>query len=288
LIYNNTNILSIDLEEWFHPEYVQKKVTNPLRSEYYITHSLSKVLQILDEYKICATFFIVGEIAEKFPNIVEEICVRGHEVAFHRFFHEPMWMLDAKSFQSEIEKFDSIVHSITGEECLGFRAPSFSLNNETRWALDVLEESGYIYDSSVFPTKTSLYGVPSAPVIPYRPSHDSIIKEDEDRKLFEFPLLIYQIACFRIPAAGGFYNRFLPITIIERAIKKMNSSGNPAVLFFHPWEVDKSTPKLKLGLMKSFITYHNLNKTEEKLRYLLSRFRFTSFRDFIEEWKSQF
>lgn len=272
------NILSIDVEDWFHPEYVRRHLTS---KEYQITRSLNKILQILSEYEKNLTFFVVGEIAENFPEIIEKVYEQGHEVAFHGFYHKPLWELDAKSFRSEIERFDTIIRTIIREKCLGFRAPSCSIDNRTKWALDVLEKFGYVYDSSVFPTKTPLYGVPYAPTFPYHPSDQDIAKEDENRKIIEFPLLVYSLNGVRIPVGTGFYLRFFPMSFVKSAIRRMNAYGRPAVIAFHPWEISEITPKLDLGPFKSFVTYYNLNRAEKKFRHLLSNFEFVSFRDFI-------
>jgi hypothetical protein len=164
---------------------------------------------------------------------------------------------------------------------MGFRAPSYSLDNRTKWALDELEKAGYVYDSSVFPIKTPLYGESSAPLTPYHPSSKNIADRDNNQKLIEFPALVYPVLGLKIPAAGGFYLRFFPAFIIKGAIKKMNKTGYPAVLSFHPWELDPETPRLKLGLTKSFVTYHNLAATGEKLADLISTFQFTSFKNYL-------
>jgi polysaccharide deacetylase family protein (PEP-CTERM system associated) len=225
----------------------------------------------------------VGEVAEKHPEILEIISEYQHEIAFHGYYHCPLWILNANALRDEACRYDSLVRSVTGERCIGFRAPSYSLDNRTSWALDVLEELGYVYDSSIFPVKTPLYGVSKAPITPYHPSSRDITEQDESRRLIEFPALIYPISGLRIPVAGGFYLRLLPIGIFDRAIRKMNKSGFPAILTVHTWELDSTTPRLKLGPIKSFVTYHNLEETERKLKSLLSRFRFVSFRSHLEE-----
>ena len=271
------NILSVDLEEWYHPEYVRGKALGNKQER--ITNSLDKTLDLLEEHDVDVTFFVVGELLEKHPEIVEKIKEKGHEIAFHGYSHEPLGKLDAETFRSDTKMFSSLLK----EKCLGFRAPSFSLNNETKWALKVLEEAGYKYDSSVFPAKTSLYGLSNAPTRPYKVSCESVVKEDKNAVLWEFPLLVCSFAGVRVPVAGGFYLRFFPVGIIKRAVKKANKQGFPAVLFVHNWELDPEMPKLKLGLYRSFVTYHNIEKTGKKLNSLLSDLEFTSVRNFMEE-----
>lgn len=268
------------MEEWYHPEYVKSKV--PKNREERVSQGLNKTLQLLRELNVDATFFIVGELAEKHPELMEKIMENGHEIAFHGYYHDPLWASSPGVFRREVVRFNSIVRSVTGEKCLGFRAPSYSIDNRTVWALDILEKAGYLYDSSVFPMKTPLYGVSSAPITPYYPSSRNIVEQDKSRKLIEFPALVYPVMGFRIPAAGGFYLRLLPSFIIRKAVKKMNKRGFPAVLSFHTWEVDSGTPRLNLGLMKSFVTYYDLDATKKKLKYLLSSFQFEGFRYYIE------
>lgn len=274
------NILCVDVEEWYHAEYVKRKV--PKNKEERIIQSLKITLRLLSQYDVNATFFVVGELVEKHPEIVEMISEKGYELGFHGYYHDPLWALNADVFRSQIMKFNSEIHSIIGEKCSGFRAPSASLDNRTLWALDILEETGYLYDASVFPSKTPLYGVPTAPIIPYHPSSKNIAEQDEDQRLIEFPALVYPILGLRIPTSGGFYLRLLPPYIIIKAIDKMNKNGFPAVLSFHTWEVDPDTPRLRLGLVKSFVTYYNLNTTKKKVRFFLSKFQFFSFRDYLE------
>lgn len=271
------NILSVDLEEWYHPQYVKGKC--PENKVENAPQDLSKTLDLLERFKTDATFFVVGEIAQRYPELIEKIRDGGHEVAFHGADHEPLWEKNAETFRSEIRLFNSTV----GKNCLGFRAPSFSLDNRTGWALKILEESGYRYDSSIFPVRTSLYGVQNAPLKPYKPSVNDVASEDPDGKIMEFPLLVYPLSRFRLPAAGGFYLRFLPVNFMLKAVEKANKNGYPAVLYFHTWELNPETPRLNLGFYKAFVTYHNLKQTQAKLARILSVSTFTGLRSFMEK-----
>jgi len=270
------NLLTVDLEEWYHAEYVRRET--PRDKEERIGISLRTTLDLLSRLNAQATFFIVGELAEKHPEIIENITENSHEIAFHGYYHEPLWNLEAETLHTEIERFNSLIR----DRCAGFRAPSFSLNNQTKWALKVLEGSGCQYDSSLFPVKTPLYGVWNAPTTPYKPSFENIVEKDENTKLWEFPLLSYNLKGVRMPVAGGFYMRFFPVSFITRAIKKLNRQGSPAVIFFHNWELDPKIPRLKLGLYRYFVTYHKLKDTSKKLERLLSKFKFISIKEYIE------
>jgi polysaccharide deacetylase family protein (PEP-CTERM system associated) len=271
------NILTIDLENWYHPEYVRREGFTG--GEDRVAESLGKTLRLLDECDVNATFFVVGEIVERHPELLEEIGEGGHEVAFHGYYHAPLWELDAETLRLEIDRFNLL----TNEKCVGFRAPSFSLSNETRWALKVLEDAGFLYDSSIFPSWTPLYGVSDAPMRPYRPSFEDVTREDANTGLWEFPLLVYSLLGFRVPVAGGFFLRLFPTYLLKRAIRKVNRLGFPAVTYVHNWELDPETPRLRLGAYASFVTYHNLGETRRKLRRILGLFPFTSFRDYLGE-----
>lgn len=179
-------------------------------------------MTLLEQRNVKATFFIVGELAQKHPELVSRIKESGNEIAFHAYYHEPLWKKSPESFRDEIDKF----HSIAGTQCKGFRAPSFSLNKNTRWVLDVLEKTGFQYDSSVFPARTPLYGAPKAPLKPYKPSHIDITVEDEAAQLWEFPLHTYPLPFIRVPVAGGFYLRFFPPRLMKKSIKKANREGH--------------------------------------------------------------
>jgi polysaccharide deacetylase family protein (PEP-CTERM system associated) len=272
-----SNILTIDVEEWYHPEYVRHNAD--LNTKNYSAQNLQTILGLLERHNTLATFFIVGEIVKRQPELIKQIEENLHEVAFHSYSHEPLSCKTAETLQQEISQF----RTVTGKRCAGFRAPSFSLNNKTKWALDVLEKNHFKYDSSIFPASTPLYGVGNAPMAPYKPSHNDVSIEDSNANLWEFPLHVFSNSLFRIPMAGGFYLRFFPPNLIVRSIKKANKKGRPAVVFVHTWELNPETPKLKLGHYRSFVTYHNLNKTAARLAHLLSKTKFTSVQNYMLE-----
>lgn len=272
------NILTIDVEEVFHAEYARSLRRD--ESIFRTPYNVSIALDLLDDYSVKATFFVVGEVAERYPKMLNEITHREHEVAFHSYNHAPLWDKNPRQLEMEIEAFNRLLVATTGGKCTGFRAPSFSLDNSTKWALDVLERAGMLYDSSVFPVKTPLYGLSNAPMKPYKPLRNLSIEDDEGG-LWEFPLAVYSFLGLRIPAAGGFYLRFIP-TLVWRAVKKINKLGSPAVIFIHNWELDPDTPKLRLSLYRSFVTYHNIEKTVEVFKRLLRDFEFTSFAEYMK------
>lgn len=266
------NILSIDVEEIFHGEY-----TNSFKGtiEYRSPFNIPILLELLREKDIIATFFIVGEIAERFPEIVKMISKEGHEISFHGWSHTPLWRLDPSSLEDEILRFKKIYPNV-----IGYRAPSFSLDQENIWALRVLEKTGIKYDSSLFPVKTPLYGVSKAPLFPFKPSKETLTTVNPDGKIIEFPLTVYSFLGLRIPAAGGFYLRLMP-SLVHRAIRRYNNKGLPAVIYVHNWELDSAIPRLNLGLLGSLVTYHNIEKTIKNFQALLSDFDFISFKEYL-------
>jgi polysaccharide deacetylase family protein (PEP-CTERM system associated) len=272
------NILTIDVEEIFHAEYVRRSGEKP--SIFRTPINLPLILNLLDRYETRATFFLIGEIAENFEWVLSEIAHRGHEIAFHSYDHQPLWRKTPNQLEKEIVSFNKLLVSSIGEHCKGFRAPSFSLMNRTSWALEVLERTGFLYDSSIFPAWTPLYGIPNAPLAPYKPSKTDLSKRDDRGSVWEFPLAAYPLHWVRIPAAGGFYMRFAPC-LVRRAISKLNRRGSPAVIYFHSWELDPEVPRPKLSPYKSFVTYHNIGGTTKLLGNLLEDFSFTSLAGYL-------
>ena len=269
------NILSVDVEEVFHGEYT-RQFGQGLR--YRTPDNIPSILRTLEEYDVKATFFIVGEIAERFPKVINMILEKGHEVAFHGWTHEPLWKLTPERFRGEVKAFKKL-----HPNCIGFRAPSFSLNNKTKWALKILYEEGFKYDSSIFPTWTPLYGMYKAPTYPYYPSLANIIEEDDENySIIEFPLAVYELFGLKIPIAGGFWMRLWSLELIKRGIRKLNEKGFPAVIYVHNWELDDRTPKFNVGVLGILQAYHNLDKAKQRLVSLLSNFPFTNFISYLK------
>ncbi len=272
------NLLGIDFEEWFHPELIQKYI-NKNNNELSVIRGIDKILEILRSHDTYATFFMVGELLESKPVLMDKILDEGHEIAFHTMKHNRLdGMKDKQEFVSELERFAKI----TSGKSKGFRAPSFSLNYSSSWAIDALIENGYRYDSSIVPAKTKLYGMPDAETKPYRITSRDLERDNHDGKLIEFPLLTKKIFNYSIPVAGGFFIRFLPSFLIENSIKRNEKRGIPSTFYIHSWELTPEyMKKIQLSTTDNFITYHNLEKTTKKLEKLLKKFQFTSFERFI-------
>ncbi len=272
------NALTIDLEYWHSPELIRGFV--PEKRDDLIIEMATPILRLLDEFGVSATFFVLGAVAEKYPALVAEIHSRGHEIASHAYSHRTLHELGRDRFEDEVHRSVRLLREITGEPPIGFRAPSFSIDNTTRWAFDVLERHGFRYDSSIFPVETHLYGVRDAPLGIYRPSAENVAENDPNGRIIEFPLTILEYAR-KVPISGGFYLRVLPLNVLKRMIKRVNEE-RPAVIYLHPWEICPLMPRLKLSLSSRFITYHGIKSTREKLEGLLASFSFAPAREVLE------
>ena len=272
------NALTIDLEFWHSPEFVRGFVTGG--SDDLIAEMTKPILDVLDENNVRATFFVLGVVAEKYPALVEEVNDRGHEIASHAYSPKTLYELGKHEFAGEIYKSMQLLRHITKETPVGFRAPSFSVDNSTKWVFDVLEKYGFRYDSSIFPIKTKLYGVPDAPTHIYRPSAEDVTKEDPNGKIIEFPMTVFELGT-RIPISGGFYLRAMPFRLLKYLLKKVNKT-RPSIIYVHPWEMYSKTPRLKLPLSSRFITYYGIGSSLNKLEGLLKNFDFAPARAVLE------
>ena len=274
------NLLGIDFEDWYHPELIQKHVKN-LDHEPTMFKGLDKIINMLRKNDTSATFFVVGELLENNPEILDKILENGHEVGFHTMHHEKIDSNGFKEkFSDEIEKFSKI----TNFKSKGFRAPTFSLNEKSAWIIDFLSKKNYAYDSSVVPVKTQLYGLPDAEIKPYRISSNSLKTNDPNGKLIEFPLVVTKFLGKKIPSGGGFYLRTLPKKIIKNGIKNYEKQNIPATFYIHSWELTPEYfPRIKLPMKEHFITFHNIDTAFNKMNEIISQFEFSSFSKFLSK-----
>ena len=273
------NLLGIDFEEWFHPQLIQDVLKHETKS-FEIVKGIDKIIEFLGKHETYATFFMVGEILENFPDILDKILDNGHEIGFHTMYHS---RLDSENFQEKFSKELDDFAKLTNNKSKGFRAPTFSLNEKSSWAIDTLEEHGYVYDSSIVPAKTSLYGNPNAPRNPYKITSDYLDSDNPKGKIIEFPLMVTKFLGKTVPVGGGFYLRTLPFSTTKKALRTYDQENKPGVFYIHSWELTPEyMPKIKLSTKNNFITYHNLDKVLERMGVLLSNFEFTSFERFIQ------
>lgn len=277
------NALVVDLEHWHSSEFLTDYL--PLEPVDQVLESTQPVLDLLDKYNVRATFAVLGSVAKKHPQLVKDIYDCGHEIASHAWSHKTLYELGKDAFEDEIKRSVDLLCSITGERPIGFRAPSFSIDNSTKWAFEILEKYDFEYDASIFPIKTMLYGVPNAPLNIYKPSKMDITKEDSSGKIIEFPMTVLKIGK-NIPIAGGFYLRVLPLWFLSCGIRQVNKT-RPAIIYIHPWETYSGTPIMKVPVFSKFVTYYGINSALFKIEYLLKEFKFESIKTVIDIFNSR-
>ncbi len=274
----NLNLLGIDFEDWYHPQLVQPFVKN-LKHEPKIFQGLDKIIELLRKTETTATFFMVGELLESHPSMLDTILENGHEISFHTFNHSNLNDLTKEKFLDELDIFKKL----TNDKSVGFRAPTFSINHNTSWVIDALIAKKYVYDSSIMPTKTQLYGFNNCELGPYKISNSSLTKNDPNGKLLEFPLMIGKFLGKTTPVSGGFYLRFLPLKTSLSSIRNYEKKNLPSTVYVHSWELTPEyIPKLSLPFKEKFVTYHNIKKTYSRLEKILTKFSFSSFEKFIK------
>jgi len=281
------NAFSIDLEDWYHPELVQRYLRGNFKPQ--IFDATVRILDLLDKYNVKATFFVVGDVAKKSPEIIRLIYAKGHEIAFHGMNHEPLWTLSYKMFGKILKKFKELIRSILGEEVQikGFRAPSASIDQRTGHYLQCLVDNDFEWDSSIFPFKTPLYGIADAPLKIYYPDFNNILLEGSQKDLIEFPLTVFNVGPIRFPITGGVYIKILPYIITKFLLKQVNQRFHrPFVLYFHPWETYTKTPRVRqMGLVNSIITYFGNSNYLKKIDALLRDFEFDTISEVIAKYR---
>ena len=266
-----TNILTIDIEAYFCANNLASFVPReawdslPLRLE----APVRRLLDIFEEHHCEATFFVLGWVAERAPQLGKEIEDRGHEIATHGYHHRPLTGTGPRDFEEDLRRALAVTQPLVRQTIRGFRAPSFTVTPATSWAFGIMEKCGIRYDSSVFPvTFHPDYGFPDAPLTAY-PVTDH---------LTEVPISCVELAGRRLPCTGGGYFRLFPYPLTRFLFRKCIAAGRPVVFYLHPWELDVDQPRHPLPRLKRIRHYRNLDKTETRLRRLLSDFSFTSIR----------
>jgi len=267
------NALSIDLEDWYHPELIREHVSLPKKS--LVRDSTEALLNLLNRYNTKATFFVLGEVAIQNPGLIKRICANGHEIASHGFSHRTLYDIGHRGLRAELSEFKRVIAEILGDvEVKGFRAPSFSLNQDTSWAVDILKEHKFKYDSSIFPMKiNNLYGVKGAPLNIYGLNNVDIKVPDAKSTLKEFPISVFEIGGFRFPISSGFYLRLIPVYFQKMFLKLINKE-RPFIIYIHPWECYTGIPRVELDILSGFISYYNIKSAFIKLEALLKNFNF--------------
>jgi polysaccharide deacetylase family protein (PEP-CTERM system associated) len=274
------NVLSVDVEDYFQVEAFAGQVPYDKWALYAprVERNVKLILDLFDRYETRATFFVLGWVAERFPGLVKEIDARGHEIASHGFAHQLLPRITPSCFRADIRKSKAILSDISGRAILCYRAPSFSIVQSTLWAFDILAEEGYTTDSSVFPVRHDFYGIPKAPRTPYW--H----KTQAGNAIFEFPPSTLRLLNNNIGIAGGGYLRWAPYAITRMAVRHLNRDcRQPAMVYFHPWEIDAEQPRISATLRSRLRHYTNLSRMKGRLERLLEEFRFTTLSNTCEQ-----
>ncbi|GBO90132.1 XrtA system polysaccharide deacetylase [Marinobacter salsuginis] len=266
--------MSIDVEDYFHVA----ALSNVIRPEQWdslpsrVEQNTELLLELFERHSVKATFFVLGWVAERFPQLVQKLASHGHEIASHGYSHQLIYNQSVETFREETLRSKDLLESIIGKEVCGYRAASYSITRESLWALDILSEAGFTWDSSIFPVRHDRYGIPDSPSAPYS------IETESGSIIREFPLTTAHVMGLAIPAAGGGYFRQFPYAVFRYLF--LNASGfgdRPQMFYLHPWEVDPDQPRYNnASWFSRFRHYTNLDKCYGRLEQLLQDFRFST------------
>lgn len=277
-VRDDTSIVSafsVDVEDYFHDEsfreWVPKGEWDALDQR--VEVSTRRLMAILDDVDVTATFFVLGWVAERNPALVLDLQRSGHELAIHGYDHKPITAMTRDEFREDIRRSKGIVEDITGQPVLGYRAPTFSVTRETMWALDILTEEDIRYDASIFPIVHDRYGIPDAERFPY------VDVSGEGRSIIEFPMSTVRVGGRNLPFIGGGYLRHFPMRYVRWGVKRvLEMDKRPMVLYVHPWEIDPEHPVLETTRLGKLRHYRGLDRLEGRLREVLEMTRFDTMR----------
>ena len=273
------NALTVDVEEYFHvsafSSVIDRRQWGTLQSR--VESNTGRLLELFDSDAVKATFFVLGWVADRYPNLVRTISAQGHEVACHGWSHDLVYRQTPAVFREETVRAKALLEDLAGAPVEGYRAASYSITGRSLWALDVLAEAGFRYDSSIFPIRHDRYGMPAAPRFPHARQTQG------GRAIVEFPLSTLNLAGFRLPVAGGGYFRLFPYAVTRLGVRASNRRHQPFAFYLHPWEIDPDQPRVAASPLSRFRHYNNLHRCEGRLRRLLADFEFTTMRAVLVE-----
>jgi len=279
------HLMSVDVEDYFMVEAFASSIspdsweTRPSR----VAMSTLRVLDLFDRYSVKGTFFFVGWVADKFPKLVREVHARGHELACHSYWHRTVYSQTQDEFREDTRAAVRAIEDAAGVKVFGYRAPSWSITKDCLWALDVLAEEGFTYDSSIYPIHHDLYGVPGAERFPYK------LNCQNGSSLKEYPPTTVRVVGQNLPAAGGGYLRIFPLTYTHWVFRKFETQYHERVIvYLHPWELDPEQPRIPGGLKSRIRHYTNLGSMEDRLESLLARYAFGSFNRLFAEGNADY
>jgi polysaccharide deacetylase family protein (PEP-CTERM system associated) len=270
--------LSVDLEEHFQVSNFEHLVDRSRWGEQpsRVADSTRRLLDLFDATGSRATFFVLGWVAERHPTLVREVAGRGHEIACHGYGHEIVYRMGPVRFREDVQRARAAIEDAAGVAVAGYRAPSFSVTEDSLWALEILAEEGFAYDSSIFPIRHYRYGIPRFARRPL------VLRLPNGLAIREFPLTTLDVGPLRVPLAGGAYLRFLPPALFRWGFGRLQGAGEPAMLYLHPWEIDHEQPRFETSWKVRVNHYYNLDRVEGRVRALLERGRFAPAGEVLE------
>jgi len=272
------NAFTVDVEDYYQVQGIGDLIGRDRWDDYEsrVVANTHRLLQLLDRHQIRATFFVLGWVADRHPNVVRDIVRSGHELGCHGYWHRLIYEQTPEEFRADVRRARDLLQDAVGEPVVAYRAPTFSIIKRSLWALDVLAEEGFEIDASIFPIRHDRYGIPGAEPAPHRIATTAGL-------LWEFPSTVLRFAGLNVPVSGGGYFRLYPVRWTNRFLGSVNQKlGRPFVFYIHPWELDPEQPRLKVGSWTSRARHYlNLSSTERKLETMLSTFRFGTLGDVI-------
>jgi polysaccharide deacetylase family protein (PEP-CTERM system associated) len=272
------NAMTVDVEDYFHVAALAQSVDRARwgEMEYRAESSTRRLLDLFAASDIHATFFVLGWVARRSPDLIREIHQRGHEVASHGMSHKLIYNQTPEEFSAETYESKALLEDLIGAPVLGYRASTYSITKRSLWALDILSEAGFVYDSSIFPIRHDMYGIPDAPQIPSR------IATPKGASIVEFPMSTAPMFGVKLPVSGGGYFRLLPYWLTRAGLRKLNRQLNrPFIFYLHPWEIDPEQPRVRTNWKSRLRHYTNLDACEGRLKRLIEEFRFGRVRDVL-------
>jgi polysaccharide deacetylase family protein (PEP-CTERM system associated) len=271
------NCLTVDVEDYFQVSafagYINRSQWDQWETR--VVANTHRILKLLDQCELKATFFVLGWVGHKYPGLVRDICDCGHEIGSHSYWHRLIYELSPEEFRSDLRLSRDVLENASGRPVVAYRAPSFSITRRSLWALDILAEEGFLIDSSVFPIHHDRYGIPGAEPRIHRIATSA-------GPLWEFPPAAARLVGLNIPVGGGGYFRLYPFSWTCFFLRRINRTGEPFIFYVHPWELDPGQPRIPLkSRISRFRHYVNLARNERKLQLLLWQFRFGRLRDVI-------
>lgn len=267
------NALSIDLEDWFCAYNLRLSLQQWDSLDFRVVDSTHRLLELFSRHAVKGTFFVLGWVAERVPDLIQEIEQQGHEIATHGYSHTLLTQMTPDEFEADIQKALAVTQPLINQPIRGFRAPSFTVTKQTLWAVEILKKHGIRYDSSVFP-------------IGFHPDYgiaDASLDIFSLQGLTEVPLSVAEVLGRRIPCSGGGYFRLLPYPLTKQLMRICNRQGRSVIFYIHPWEVDPNQPRQPLSWSKRFRHYYNLDKTLTRLDVLLKNFEFVPIKELLPD-----